>query len=108
MLLEADKKVAEDFEAASSLGVIMYDRPDCPRNPFEIETSSINMGGSTTHTVTASFEIVFDVNKEVAATVKTAFSRLANNPSSFNKDEQKELLRRISQNPDMDGVFFIL
>ncbi|KAL5706881.1 hypothetical protein ACHQM5_024990 [Ranunculus cassubicifolius] len=104
LLQESEKKVTEAFEAAAALGVIMYDRPDFPRKACEIESSSVNMGGSTTHTVTASFETPFEVDKEVAAAVKIAFIRLANCHSSFDKDEHKDLLRKISQNPDMDEV----
>ncbi|KAF9619672.1 hypothetical protein IFM89_007993 [Coptis chinensis] len=101
LLLEAEKNVAEAFEAAAALGVIMYDTPDCPRKPCEVESSSVSMGGSTTHTVTASFETAFEVDKEVAAAVKVAFLRLASCSSSLNEDEHRDLLRRISsQNPD--------
>ncbi|KAF8406229.1 hypothetical protein HHK36_008314 [Tetracentron sinense] len=100
LLLKAEKSVSEAFESARAMGVIMYDRPDCPRKPFEIESSSINRGGSTTHTVTASFETAFEVDIEVAAAVKIAFIRLAHCPSSLNKYEFRDLLRRISQNPD--------
>lgn len=76
----------------------MYDIPNCTRKPF-VETSTINGGSSTTHTVTASFETAFEVDKEVAAAVKIALVRLANSPS-FSKDEFKDLLRKISENPD--------
>lgn len=76
----------------------MYDIPNCTRKPF-VETSTINGGRSTTHTVTASFETAFEVDKEVAAAVKIALVRLANSPS-FSKDEFKDLLRKISENPD--------
>ncbi|KAF5185134.1 Oxoglutarate/iron-dependent dioxygenase [Thalictrum thalictroides] len=102
LLEEAEKDAAKAFEEAATLGVIMYDRPDCPRKPCEVESSSINMGGSTTHTVTASFETAFEVDKEVAAAVKAAFIRLANCPSCLNKDEHRDLLRKISQNPDIN------
>ncbi|KAF8404916.1 hypothetical protein HHK36_009811 [Tetracentron sinense] len=100
LLLKAEESVAEAFEAARAMGVIMYDRPDCPRKPCEIESSSVNRGGSTTHTITASFETAFEVDIEVAAAVKVAFIRLANCHSSLNKDEFKDLLRTICQNPD--------
>ncbi|XP_042495633.1 uncharacterized protein LOC122074743 isoform X2 [Macadamia integrifolia] len=92
LLLKAEKNVAEAFEVATAMGVIMYDRQDCPRKQCEIDTS--------THTVTASLETAFEVDKEVAAAVKTAFIRLAHCRSSLNKDEFKDLLRKISQNPD--------
>ncbi|KAK9941875.1 hypothetical protein M0R45_007568 [Rubus argutus] len=97
-LLKADKAAAEAFEVALSMGVVMYDIPNCNRKPF-VETSTINGGRSTTHTVTASFETAFEVDKEVAAAVKIALIRLANSPS-FSKDEFKDLLRKISENPD--------
>ncbi|XP_077216138.1 myosin-2 heavy chain-like protein isoform X2 [Tasmannia lanceolata] len=98
-LVKAEKSVAEAFEEAAAMGVTMYDRPDCPRQPCEIETSPTTGGGST-HTVTASFETAFEVDKEVAAAVKTAFIQLAHCPTSLNKDEFRDLLRKISQNPD--------
>ncbi|XP_004292124.1 PREDICTED: uncharacterized protein LOC101311827 [Fragaria vesca subsp. vesca] len=97
-LLKVDKAAAEAFEVASSVGVIMYDIPNCTRKP-SVETSTINGGKSTTHTVTASFETAFEVDKEVAAAVKVALVTLGNSPS-FSKDEFKELLRKISENPD--------
>lgn len=80
----------------------MYDIPNCPKNPSQVDRSSSfssSVEGSTTHAVTASFETAFDVDKEVAAAVKTALIRLANCPS-FKKDEFKDLLQKISQNPD--------
>ncbi|KAF6165246.1 hypothetical protein GIB67_030428 [Kingdonia uniflora] len=100
LLLQAEKNVEEAFEAAAAMGVIMYDRPDCPRKAFEIESSTITMGGSTTHTVSASLETAFEVDKEVAAAIKSAFICLANCPSSSNKHELGDWLRRVSQNPD--------
>ncbi|MED6217755.1 hypothetical protein PIB30_020553 [Stylosanthes scabra] len=100
-LSKAEKAAVEAFEAAQSMGVIMYDLPNCPKKHCRIETSSVNGEGSPTHMVTASFETAFDVDKEVAAAVKTAFVRLANCPS-FSKDEFRELLRKISENPDAD------
>ena len=98
-LLKAEKSATEAFEAATAMGVIMYDIPNCPGKSCQIETSSVNGGGSTTHKITASFETAFEVDKEVAAAVKTALVRLAS-CASFNKDEFNELLRKISQNPD--------
>ncbi|KAL5561347.1 hypothetical protein UlMin_031094 [Ulmus minor] len=100
-LLKAEETAVEAFEAATAIGVIMYDMPNCPRKPCEVETSS-TQEGSTTHAVTASFETAFEVDIEVAAAVKTALVRLANSPS-IKKDEFKDLLRRISQNPDTGG-----
>ncbi|XP_068323146.1 uncharacterized protein [Pyrus communis] len=101
--LEVDKAEAEAFEEATAVGVIMYDKPNCPRKPCKIETSIVNGGGSTTHTFTESFETAFEVDKEVAAAVKIALVRLGNYPS-FDKDEFKELLQKISENPDTDTV----
>ncbi|KAK9163714.1 hypothetical protein Syun_004616 [Stephania yunnanensis] len=101
LLVKAEKNVAEAFEEAAAMGVIMYDRPNCPQKPCEVESSSVSKGGSTTHTVKASFETAFEVDKEVAAAVKNAFNRLANCPSPSKKDEFRDLLRRISQNPDV-------
>ncbi|KAK7269908.1 hypothetical protein RIF29_22709 [Crotalaria pallida] len=100
-LLMAEKNATEAFEAAQAMGVIMFDLPNCPKKHCQIETSLINGEGSSTHTVTASFETAFEVDREVAAAVKTAFIRLANCPS-FSKDEFKELLRKISENPDAE------
>ncbi|KAH7660790.1 hypothetical protein IHE45_15G016700 [Dioscorea alata] len=102
-LAEAEKHVAEAFEAAKAMGVMMYDKPDCPRGPCKIQTSSA-IGGRATHTVTASFETAFEVDKEVAAAVKKAFVRLASCPSSSNKEEFRNLLLKISQNPDSIGA----
>ncbi|RDX95357.1 hypothetical protein CR513_22122, partial [Mucuna pruriens] len=100
-LLKAEKSAVEAFETAQAMGVIMFDLPNCPTKHCQIETSSVNGEGSSTHTVTASFETAFEVDREVAAAVKTAFIRLATCPS-FSKDEFKELLRKISENPDTD------
>ncbi|KAG1368590.1 calponin domain-containing protein [Cocos nucifera] len=102
-LEKAEKSAAEAFEVARAMGVMMYDRPDCPRQPCEIETSA-SIGGRSTHTVTASFETAFEVDKEVAAAVKKAFILLANCPSASNKEEFRDLLRKISQNPDTDDT----
>ncbi|KAJ8452158.1 hypothetical protein Cgig2_016739 [Carnegiea gigantea] len=99
LLLKAEKEVTEAVEAAMANGVIMYDTPDRPWKHFEIGTSSVRGKGSTTHTVKASFETAFEVDRQVASAVKTAFIRLAH-CSSFNRDEFKDLLRRISENPD--------
>ncbi|XP_027364762.1 uncharacterized protein LOC113871867 [Abrus precatorius] len=100
-LLKAEKSAVEAFETAQAMGVIMFDLPNCPKKHCQIETSSVNGEGSSTHTVTASFETAFEVDREVAVAVKTAFIRLANCPS-FSKDEFRELLRKISENPDTD------
>ncbi|GMN37851.1 hypothetical protein TIFTF001_007145 [Ficus carica] len=100
-LLKAEKTAAEAFEAALAIGVNMYDIPNCPKKPSQVDTSSSSYSreGSTTHAVTGSFETAFDVDKEVAAAVKTALIRLAS-CHSFEKDEFKDLLRKIRQNPD--------
>ncbi|KAL0356905.1 UNVERIFIED_CONTAM: hypothetical protein Scaly_1376200 [Sesamum calycinum] len=100
-LLRAELSAAEAAEAARAVGVIMNDdMPGCAQNHFKIETSS-GLGGSTTHTVLATFETAFEVDKQVAAAVKAAFIKLANCPS-INKEEFKELLRKISENPDTE------
>ncbi|GAU15011.1 hypothetical protein TSUD_48060 [Trifolium subterraneum] len=100
-LLKAEKSATEAFESAEAMGVIMFDLPDCPKKHGQIETPSVSGEGSSTHTFTASFETAFDVDKEVAAAVKSAFTRLATRPS-FSKDEFKELLKKISEHPDTD------
>ncbi|KAF3435528.1 hypothetical protein FNV43_RR22617 [Rhamnella rubrinervis] len=97
-LVKAEKTAAEAFEAATAVGVIMYDKPHCPWKPGQVEPSSMS-NGSTTHAVTASFESAFEVDKQVATAVRTALIRLLN-CRSFSKDEFKVLLRKISQNPD--------
>ncbi|XWS54703.1 hypothetical protein CRYUN_Cryun10bG0112300 [Craigia yunnanensis] len=99
LLLKAEKTAAEAFESATALGVIMYDIPNCPQSTCQIETSSVKRAGSATHTVRASFETAFEVDKQVAAAVKIAFVRLACCPS-FSKDEFKDLPRKINENPD--------
>ncbi|XP_022888197.1 uncharacterized protein LOC111403809 [Olea europaea var. sylvestris] len=99
-LSKAEKCAAEAFEAATTVGVIMNDIPDCSKR-YGIETPSSKGRGSTPHNVTATFETAFEVDKKVAAAVKAAFVRLANFPS-INKDEFTELLTKISQNPNVD------
>ncbi|KAL2324262.1 hypothetical protein Fmac_023320 [Flemingia macrophylla] len=100
-LLKAEKSAEEAFETAQAMGVIMFDLPNCSRKHCQIETSSVNGEESSTHTVTASFETAFEVDREVAAAVKTAFIRLANCPS-FSKGEFRDLLSKISENPETD------
>uniref|UniRef100_A0A6N2LY54 Uncharacterized protein n=1 Tax=Salix viminalis TaxID=40686 RepID=A0A6N2LY54_SALVM len=97
LLLKAEKTAAEAFEAAKAMEVIMFDVPNSPHVSCQVQTSTVSGGGSTPCTVTTSFE----VDKQVAAAVKTAFTRLANCPTS-NKEEFKDLLRKINQNPDLD------
>ncbi|KAL3515353.1 hypothetical protein ACH5RR_022255 [Cinchona calisaya] len=103
-LFEAEKIAAEAFEAATAIGVTMYDIPGCPQKHYEIETTAAKGGASTTHTVSASFETAFEVDKQVACAVKAALTKLANCPS-IKKDDFRELLRKISQNPDSDENF---
>ncbi|GMH03108.1 hypothetical protein Nepgr_004947 [Nepenthes gracilis] len=98
LLLNAEKNVTEALEAAVAKGVIMHDTLDCPRKHCVLETSTVDSKASTAHTVKASFETAFEVDKQVAAAVKTAFIRLANCQSY--KDEFKDLLRKINENPD--------
>ncbi|CAN4112119.1 unnamed protein product [Withania somnifera] len=101
VLIKAEKYSAEAFEAATAIGVILYDIPDCSQKHYKIEKSPARGGGPTTHTVRTSFETAFEVDKQVASAVKAALRKLANCPS-MNKDEVKELLHRISQNPETD------
>ncbi|EPS73200.1 hypothetical protein M569_01555 [Genlisea aurea] len=90
-LLKAEADAAEALEVAREAGVIMNDIPlDSARNHCKVET-----------TVSATFETGFEVDKQVAAAVKAAFIKLASCPS-ISKDEFKELLRKISENPDTD------
>jgi len=100
-LLKAEKSAKEAFETAQAMGVIMFDLPNCPRKHCQTETFSVHGEGSYTHAVTASFETAFEVDREVAAAVKTAFIRLAKS-TSFSKGEFRELLRKISENPDTE------
>ncbi|XP_011088167.1 uncharacterized protein LOC105169472 [Sesamum indicum] len=101
-LSRAELSAAEAAEAARAVGVIMNDDMlGCVQNHYKIETTSSSKGGSTTHTVLATFETAFEVDKQVAAAVKAAFIKLANCPS-INKEEFKELLRKISENPDTE------
>ncbi|KAI3445905.1 hypothetical protein Pfo_002570 [Paulownia fortunei] len=100
-LSKAELSAVEAFEAARAVGVIMNDMPpDSAQNHYKIETISATEG-STTHNVSATFETAFEVDKQVAGAVKAAFIKLAYCPS-MKKDEFKELLRKISENPDID------
>ncbi|XP_074343328.1 uncharacterized protein LOC141682541 [Apium graveolens] len=99
VLLKAEDIAAEAFETAKAIGVIMYDIPEYSQKHYEIETSKVNGGESTRHTVRTSFETAFEVDKQVAAAVKAAFIKLAN---CAYKDEIKEMLRTISHNPEID------
>ncbi|CAL4926182.1 unnamed protein product [Urochloa decumbens] len=93
-------RATEAFEEARAMGVMMYDRPDCPHQQYEVESSS-HTGGRSTHKVTASFQTAFQVDMEVSAAVKKAFVQLANSPDSAKREEFKELLSKISQNPHL-------
>lgn len=93
-------QATEAFEEARALGVMMYDRPDCPHKQYEVE-SSLHTGAQSTHKVIASFQTAFQVDMEVSAAVKKAFVQLANSPDSAKREEFKELLWKISQNPDL-------
>ena len=99
-MAKAKLHATEAFEKARILGVMMYDRPDCPNQQYEVE-SSAQAGESSTHKVTASFQTGFEVDMEVAAALKKAFVKLANSPDSSNQEEFKELLWKINQNPDV-------
>ncbi|KAG5238729.1 calponin domain-containing protein [Salix suchowensis] len=85
LLLEADKNAAEAAKAAKAMEVIMFDMPNSPRMPC---LSTVNVGGSTAHMATASFATVFEVDKQVAAAVKIAFTRLANCPTLTKKNSK--------------------
>ncbi|KAM0894256.1 hypothetical protein ACQ4PT_024588 [Festuca glaucescens] len=99
LMEKAKLHATEAFEKARVLGVMMYDRPDCPNQQYEVE-SSAQTGERSTHKVTASFQTGFEVDMEVSAALKKAFVKLANSPDSSNQEEFKELLWKISQNPD--------
>ncbi|KAL2552360.1 hypothetical protein Fot_05979 [Forsythia ovata] len=100
-LSKVENSAAEAFEAAKTIGVIMNDIPDCAQKRYKMETVSFKGGESTTHTISATFETAFEVDKQVAAAVKAAFIKLANCPS-IKKDEFRELLRKVSETPDTD------
>ncbi|CAN6287556.1 unnamed protein product [Urochloa humidicola] len=93
-------RATEAFEEARAMGVMMYDTPECPHHQYEVESSSY-AGGQSTHKVTASFQTAFQVDMEVSAAVKKAFVKLANSPDSAKREEFKELLSKISQNPHL-------
>uniref|UniRef100_A0ACD6A2T7 Uncharacterized protein n=1 Tax=Avena sativa TaxID=4498 RepID=A0ACD6A2T7_AVESA len=99
LMEKAKLHATEAFEKGRAMGVMMYDRPDCPNQQYEVE-SSAQTGERSTHKITASFQTGFEVDMEVAAALKKAFVKLANSPDSSNQEEFKELLWKISQNPD--------
>ncbi|CAA3033233.1 Hypothetical predicted protein [Olea europaea subsp. europaea] len=96
-LSKAEKSAAEAFEAATAIGVIMNDIPEHAQKCYKMET--IKGEEPTTHTISASFETAFEVDKQVAAAVKAAFIKLANCPS-INRGEFRELLCKVSETPD--------
>ncbi|KAL7598735.1 hypothetical protein Lser_V15G24560 [Lactuca serriola] len=97
LLAKAEETATEAFESAKEIGVIMYDIPDCSTKHYKIEKSSEN----GQHTVTTSFDTAFEVDKQVAAALKAAFVKLSS-CASIGEAEFKELLKKISQNPDLD------
>ncbi|CAI9286933.1 unnamed protein product [Lactuca saligna] len=97
LLAKAEETATQAFESAKEIGVIMYDIPDCSTKHYKIEKSSEN----GQHTVTTSFDTAFEVDKQVAAALKAAFVRLSS-CASIGEAEFKELLKKISQNPDLD------
>uniref|UniRef100_A0A0D9VW92 Uncharacterized protein n=2 Tax=Leersia perrieri TaxID=77586 RepID=A0A0D9VW92_9ORYZ len=99
---KAKLRATEAFQEATEIGVMMYGRPDCSNQQYEVESS--HTGGQSTHKVTASFQTGFEVDMEVAAAVKKAFIQLANSSDSSKKEEFKELLWKISQNPDATEI----
>ncbi|KAF8722090.1 hypothetical protein HU200_022725 [Digitaria exilis] len=101
VLEKAMRRATEAFEEARAVGVMMYDKPDCPHQQYEVESSS-HTGGQSTHKVTASFQTAFQVDMEVSAAVKKAFVKLANSPDSAEREEFKDLLWKINQNPDLE------
>ncbi|KAL0915822.1 hypothetical protein M5K25_013281 [Dendrobium thyrsiflorum] len=101
-LEKAEVCAAEAFEEAKLMGVMMFDKPDCPRRSCEVSSSAT--GAKSAHTVTASFETEFEVDREVAAAVKKAFILLANCSSFSNKEDFRDLLLKIRQNPDDYGA----
>lgn len=103
LMEKAKLNATEAFEKARVIGVMMYDRPDCPSKQYEVESSHYADERST-HKVTASFQTGFEVDMEVAAAVKKAFVRLANSPDSSNQEEFKELLWKISRNPAVSDI----
>eukprot|EP01018_Ginkgo_biloba_P017500 Gb_41765 [translate_table: standard] len=83
-LEKAEKKASEALATAVALGVIMKNGTGSSKHSCEGETSSSEEGSN--HTVTASFETAFEVDKEVVAAVKVAFGSLAHLPDFTLKD----------------------
>ncbi|KAI4964371.1 hypothetical protein ZWY2020_005893, partial [Hordeum vulgare] len=54
---KAKLHATEAFEYARVIGIMMYDKPDCPSQQYEVE-SSAKTGGRPTHKVTASFRLL--------------------------------------------------
>lgn len=106
-LKKAEQKAAEAFDSAAAVRVIIDNNPGGPKQSLEIETSTTD--GRSTHTVSASLETVFEVEKEVAEAVKVAFFRLAHLPSSSIKDifnANDDACKRASINLDENAVKF--
>ncbi|KAL8166554.1 hypothetical protein V2J09_008053 [Rumex salicifolius] len=101
LLLKAEKNATEALDAATAKGVMMYDTIDCTQKPYVIETSSTK-GKPFAQSLKAPLETAFEVDRQVASAVKTAFIRLAANCPSLNKDEYSGLLMKISENPESD------
>ncbi|KAL3814298.1 hypothetical protein ACJIZ3_015566 [Penstemon smallii] len=84
-LSKAEAAASEALEAAKAVGVIMN----------EVSESSEIIH----YKIEANFETAFEVDKQVAGAVKAAFVKLGDCPS-MNEDGFKDLLRKISENPD--------
>lgn len=83
-LEKADKKASEALARAVALGVTMKNNPSSSKHSCEGEIPSSEEGSN--HSITASFETAFEVEKEVAAAVKVAFGRLAHLPNTTPTD----------------------
>lgn len=106
-LKKAEQKAAEAFDSAAAVRVIIDSNPGDSKHSLEIETSTTD--GRSTHTVSASLETAFEVEKEVAEAVKIAFFRLAHLPSSSIKDifnANHDACKSASMNLDENAVKF--
>lgn len=106
-LKKAEQKAAEAFDSAAAVRVIIDNNPGDSKQSLEIETSTTD--GRSTHTVSASLETAFEVEKEVAEAVKIAFFRLAHLPSSSIKDifnANHDACKSASMNLDENAVKF--
>ncbi|XP_051146631.1 uncharacterized protein LOC127262138 [Andrographis paniculata] len=104
-LSKADLAATEAFEAARAIGVIMNDISDSALQN-QSKTETLAAGDLTVNTVSATFETAFEVDRQVAAAVKAAFIKLASCPP-INHDDFKELLHRISENPDSSSSIVV-